>query len=244
MDLTQTAAYSTLGLDADSRRKLATLGDLIREAQLNITGIKEPEDIERLHFLDSLSLLQIEAVASAERLADVGSGGGMPALVLAVAMPGALITAVESQRKKCDFITGAAKSLGLNNVRVCCVRAEEHARSDCREAYDIVTSRAIASLPVVAEYSVPLLRLGGSMVAMKGIVSDQERSQASLALGILGADGLEVIRLDPCPGVRDHLAYVAKKVRMTPSAYPRRPGMPRKRPLGQQGKVRTEEARP
>jgi len=88
------------------------------------------------------------------------------------------------------------------------------------------------ALPVVVEYSLPLLRMGGAMVAMKGQLSDHECTQASHALGILGGDELEAVRLDPFPGSRDRLAYVAKKIRPTPSVYPRRAGMPLKRPLG------------
>ena len=99
-----------------------------------------------------------------------------------------------------------AEILKLDNVHVCCERAEDHARSPSRESYDVVVSRAVAALPVVAEYSLPLLHIGGTMVAMKGLISDQERTQALLALGILGADGLEVVRLDPFSGSRDRLS--------------------------------------
>lgn len=244
LELTQTDAYSAYGLDASAQRRLAALGDLVLGAGLNITGIEDPEEIERVHFLDSLSLLRLVAVSTAELLADVGSGGGLPALVLALALPDMQVTAIESQRKKCEHIVRTAKALDLRNVAVCCMRAEDHARSEGREVYDVVVSRAVAALPVVAEYSLPLLRAGGHMVAMKSLISDQERTQALHALGILGADELEVVRLDPFSGSRDRLAYVARKLRATPSAYPRRAGVPVKRPLGQPTKAQREEARP
>ena len=241
MELTYWQAYHDMGLDEEARRRLATLGDFILGAGFNVTGIREPEEIERVHFLDSLSLLKIGCVASAERIADVGSGGGLPAMVLALALPHAIVTAVESQGKKCKHIEHAAEASGLLNVRVCCKRAEDHGRVDGRGSYDVVVSRAVASLPVLAEYSVPLLRVGGSMVAMKGVVSDQERTQAVAALGILGAGELEMVRLDPFTGSRERSVYLATKLEETPSAYPRRAGVPRKRPLGRVSEERRGE---
>ncbi len=244
MELIYGAEYAGHGLDSAAQERLAVLGDFILNAGLNVTGIRDPEDIERFHFLDSLSLLKLGDVASAERLADVGSGGGLPALVLALALPGTAVAAIESVRKKCEHIAQAALALDLNNVQVYCERAEDHGRSDAREAYDVVVSRAVAPLPVVAEYSMPLLAVGGAMVAMKGPLSDQERTQGLLALGILGADGMEAVSLDPFDGARERLVYLARKVRKTPSAYPRRAGMPQKRPLGQQGTEQTGRAGP
>jgi 16S rRNA (guanine527-N7)-methyltransferase len=232
MRLSQTAAYRAYGLDAKAQRSLALLGDMILGAGFNITGITDPGEIERSHFLDSLSLLRVPGVAVANRLADIGSGGGLPALVLAVALPAAEVTAIESQRKKCAHIKRAAEALDLANIAVCCLRAEEYGRTGGRAAYDVVVSRALAALPVVAEYSLPLLRIGGSMVAMKGLVSDQERAQAIGALGILGADELQAVSLEPFPGAKNRWAYTAKKVRATPDGFPRRPGIPAKRPLG------------
>ena len=211
---------------------MAAFGDLILGAGFNVTGVRDPEQIEVLHFLDSLSLLEVGAVSSAESIADLGSGAGLPVLVLALARPGMEITAVESQRKKCAYIEKTAETLGITNVTVCCARAEEYGRSTGREAHDVVVSRALAALPVVAEYSLPLLRLGGVMVAMKGSISDQERTQGLRALGILGADGLDGIRLHPFVGAENRWAYVARKTRVTPEEYPRRPGVPARRPLG------------
>jgi 16S rRNA (guanine527-N7)-methyltransferase len=211
---------------------LAALGDLILGAGFNVTGVTVAEEIERIHFLDSLSLVDVTAVATARSLADVGSGAGLPALVLALALPRTQVTAVESQQKKCAHIQRAAEALNLTNITVRCLRAEEYGRSAGREAYDAVVSRALAALPVVAEYSLPLLRAGGSMVAMKGSISDQERTQALRALGILGADRLEAIRLHPFSGARDRWVYVARKTRETPDRFPRRSGIPARRPLG------------
>ena len=212
---------------------MAVLGDLLLDAGLNVTGVRDPEEIERIHFLDSLSLLTLKAVMHARRLADVGSGGGLPGLVLAVARPAMAVTTVESQRKKCGHIQRAADALGLGNVTVCCSRVEDFARSTGRGAFDVVVSRAVAALPVVAEYSLPLLRVGGQMLAMKGSISDQERTLAISALGILGAGRLEAIRLEPFEGSFGRWVYVAQKERETPDAFPRRAGVPARRPLGE-----------
>jgi 16S rRNA (guanine527-N7)-methyltransferase len=213
-------------------------------AELNISSIKVPGEIEKTHFLDSLSLLKLPEVVAARKIADIGSGGGLPALVLALALPGAQVSAIESVGKKCEYVQHVAAELSLTNVNVCCERAEEHARSGSRGGYDVAVSRAVAPLPVVAEYSMPLLRVGGVMVAMKGLISDQERTHALVALGILGADGMEIVRLDPFFGSRDRVVYVARKLRETPDAYPRRAGVPQKRPLGRLSTERTREARP
>jgi 16S rRNA (guanine527-N7)-methyltransferase len=230
--LTHTEEYEARGVSGDGIARLAKLGDLILQAGFNVTGLDKPEDIERQHFLDSLSLLQITQVNAARSLVDIGSGGGLPALLLALALPDCRVTALESQRKKCIFIENTALQLALTNVAVTCMRAEEYGRSEGRAAHDMAVSRAVASLPVIAEYSLPMLRLGGTMLAMKGLISDQERIQASKALGILGADELEMFRLEPFEGSVNRCAYLAQKVRPTPDDYPRRIGMPAKRPLG------------
>ena len=212
--------------------RLEALGDVILGAGFNVTGISDPEEIERTHFLDSLSLLALSAVTSARRIVDVGSGAGLPALVLAIALREAAVTAVESQQKKCGFIQRAAKTLVLKNVDVRCARAEEYGRGEGRGSHDLAVSRAVAALPVVVEYSLPLLAHGGHMVAMKGAISDQERTQAEKAAGILGGESLNAVKLQPFPDAHNRWAYTVRKVRPTPSAYPRRPGVPAKRPLG------------
>lgn len=232
MELTQTPAYESRGLDGAARRRLAVLGDLILGAELNVTGVSDPREIERVHFLDSLSLLDIPGLSRARCLGDVGSGGGLPALVLALALPITEVVAIESVQKKCAYIARCARVMGLENVRVCCARAEEYGRAAGRDSHDVVVSRAVASLAVVAEYSLPLLRVGGLMVAMKGAVSNQERIQAERAVGILGGERLDALALDPFEGAHDRWAYLARKARATPDEYPRRPGVPAKRPLG------------
>lgn len=158
--------------------------------------------------------------------------------MLALALPGTRVTAIESLHKKCEHITKAADTLGLVNLTVRCLRAEEYGRTEGRETHDVVVTRAVAALPVVAEYSLPLLRIDGVMIAMKGAVSDQECTQAVRAVGILGADAIDAVQLDPFAGSTNRWAYLATKVRATPREYPRRPGVPARRPLGETPNVR------
>jgi 16S rRNA (guanine527-N7)-methyltransferase len=229
--LTATEEYVQYGLDARAQSRLSILGDLLLEAPLNVTSVSTAEEIERVHFLDSLSLLTIPQVQAACNIVDLGSGAGLPALVLATALP-VRVVAVESQRKKCAFIENAAQLMELENLVVFCARAEEYGRSGARETHDLAVSRALASLPVVLEYSLPLLVLGGHVVAMKGAISNQERIQGEKAVGILGADSLVAARLQPFKGAENRWVWMARKSRPTPERYPRRPGIPAKRPLG------------
>jgi 16S rRNA (guanine527-N7)-methyltransferase len=232
VELSESKAYAGRGLDQRTQERLGLLGDLLLSAGFNVTSVTQPREVERMHFLDSLSLLDLPCVLSARRLVDVGSGAGLPALVLALALPALQVVSVESQRKKCDFMERVAAALSLDNVEVRCARAEDYGRREGREAHDVAVSRAVAALPVEAELSLPLVAVGGSMVAMKGAISDQERIQAEMALGILGSETLEVVRLRPFAGAENRFAYVGRKTRATPECYPRRPGIPGKRPLG------------
>ena len=233
MELTYTLTYAERGLAPEKIDRLSTLGDLLLNAGFNVTSIREPGDIERFHFLDCLALLDLAAVRMSRRLADLGSGAGLPALVLALALPDLRVTAVESQQKKCTFIEQVASAMELANVEVRCHRAEEYGQRAGRGAHDVVVSRALAALPVVAEYSLPLLESGGTMVAMKGEISNQERIQAQKALDILGGGRLESVKLEPFAGAENRWIYLARKERRTPAEFPRRPGTPTRRPLGE-----------
>jgi 16S rRNA (guanine527-N7)-methyltransferase len=233
VQLTQAEAYARKGLSSDAISRLSLLGDLLLTAGFNVTGIRDPEAIERLHFLDCLALLDVPVVASGRRLVDLGSGAGLPALVLGLALPSAKITAIESHQKKCRFIEASAGALGLENVDVRCARAEDYGRDAGRERHDVVVSRAVASLAVIVEYSLPLLSQGGAMVAMKGLISNEERIQAENALAILGGKELESVKLEPFQGADNRWVYLARKVERTPSTFPRRTGVAVRKPLGQ-----------
>jgi 16S rRNA (guanine527-N7)-methyltransferase len=232
MQLTETERFAQAGLDDRALERLSMLGDLLLGAEINVTSVREPLAVERQHFLDSLTLLTLSAVRQATALVDVGSGGGLPALVLAIALPGLHVVALESVGKKCVFIERTAAELELSNVAVVCARAEEHGRAAGRARYDVAVARAVATLPVLAELCVPLVRCGGSFVAMKSAVSDQERIHGDRALAILGAGCLASHAVDPFPGGDRRWLYVAAKTGDTPEPYPRRVGVPGRKPLG------------
>lgn len=194
------------------------------------TAVRDPRRALDDHLADSLVALEFDEVRSSESIADIGAGAGLPGLPLAIAMPRAELTLVESNGRKCEFIGRAIDDCGLANARVACVRAEDW--PDGRERFDLVTARALAPLPVVAEYAAPLLRLGGAVLAWRGRRDRDEETTTERAAAELGLEPREPRRVEPYPGAINRHLQLLVKTRVTPARFPRRPGMARKRPLG------------
>jgi 16S rRNA (guanine527-N7)-methyltransferase len=180
-----------------------------------------------VHIADSLSALEVPGARAARRIADLGAGAGLPGLVLAIALPEAEVVLVESVAKKCAWMERTVEALGLTNARVVCARVEELQDAP----FDVVTARALGSLPVLCEYAAPLLREGGVLVAWKGAVDDAEEADGLAAAAILGLERDAVLAVEPYPGSERRTLHVFRKIAPTPDRYPRRPGMAAKRPL-------------
>ena len=202
--------------------------------RINLTSITDPRQVQTKHFLDSLavSLVVPEEVLTTGRLVDVGSGAGFPGLPLKIMWPGLRVTLVESVGKKAGFLRHLVDTLGLDDVTVCSQRAESLAHEPgAREAFDVVLSRAVADLSTLAELTLPLCKLGGKVVAQKksGIEDELRRSERAISLlgGVL--ENIETVDIEETEGPR--LLVVLTKNAKTPSRYPRRPGIPAKRPL-------------
>lgn len=203
--------------------------------RINLTTIIDWPAVQVQHFLDSLTCaLALPAAAQAGPYAvvDVGAGAGFPGLPLKILLPHIRLTLIESVAKKAAFIRHVADLLGLADVAVLAQRAEEAGRHpDHREHYDLAVARAVAAMSVLAEYALPLVRLGGLLVAQKGREVEEEVAAARQAFAALGGE-LREIRAVQLPGLEGprHLVVV-EKARPTPERYPRRPGIPSKRPL-------------
>lgn len=200
-----------------------------------VIGTKDLDEIVLDHVLDSLSCFLFRPLSGAGRLADMGSGGGLPGIPIKIARPDLQVTLVESTGKKSRFLRQVADTLALEGVVVANARVEDLAQSRThREAYDVVTARAVSRLAVVAEYCVPLLRVGGWAISMKGRLEPAELFEGERAVEALGARISERIRVPLLPevGDRERQLVILEKVRATPARYPRRPGAATKRPLG------------
>ena len=216
-------------LPARAERQLAVLLDLVAQEPTAITTVRDPAAGVDAHVADSLVALDVPAVRSARRVADLGSGGGFPGLVLAIALPSSRVALVESVARKCAFLAGAAAELGLANVEVVNARAE--AWEAGLGAHDLVTARALAPLAVLLEYAAPLLEASGVLVAWKGRRDPAEEDDGRAAARALGMSAPEAFAVEPFQEARDRHLYLSSKVSPTPSRYPRRPGMARKRPI-------------
>jgi 16S rRNA (guanine527-N7)-methyltransferase len=190
------------------------------------------EDAIDVHIADSLSGLEVAELAGARRIADIGSGAGLPGLVLAACLPEARVDLIESLGRKCEFVREAAERMGLGNTVVVCERSEDWASSHGREAYGAVTARAVGSLATLAELASPLLCEGGVLVAWKGMRSEEEEAEAARAGERLAMEPTEVRSVRPYPGSRDRHIHLLRKNGPTPNGLPRRPGMAAKRPFG------------
>ncbi len=197
-----------------------------------MTAITDPVPTAIKHFLDSLTSLLIRDIRQGERVADIGSGAGFPGLVLAAARPEASYVLVESNLRRAAILEQAAAALELHNVSVLAERAEAVGRdTDHRDTYDLVVARALAPMPVLMEYCLPLVRVGGDLLALKGPAGEGELRRAQRALELLGGEVAATRALSLPQGMGERLLVLVRKVSPTPSRYPRRPGIPAKRSL-------------
>ncbi len=204
----------------------------------NLTAIHDPREMVSRHFVDALGPFASPRCpvrkADALRVVDIGSGNGVPGLVLAVAFPAWRVALLESNQKKSEFLSRAAEAIGAGNVEILHGRAEVLGReAGKREAYDLAAARALAILPTALELSIPFVATGGWLLAYKGDDCDKEIEVSRGAFDVLCAELVEVdaYPLDPTAAI--HKALWIHKTGPTPETYPRRDGLPKKRPLWQ-----------
>jgi 16S rRNA (guanine527-N7)-methyltransferase len=219
-------------LDGAQRATITQVVELLETERASVSSVTDPQRAWRVHVADSLTGLEFEQLATAQRIADVGSGAGFPGLVLAVALPNAQVDLIESVGRKCDFIQRAIDVAGIANARVINARSEDLAEVDGREAYAVVTARAVGRLATLAELASPLLEDGGVLVAWKGKRDADEEAQLARAAAALAVHSEEIRHVGPFAGSDHRHLHLIRKVGSTPDDLPRRPGMAKKRPRG------------
>ena len=219
------------GLDHTKTTELLAFAQMLLEKNqvMNLTAITNPVDVARLHLLDCAAVLTM-ADLKHKTVVDVGTGAGFPGMPLQILEPEAKLTLLDSLNKRIGFLQEVCDALGLVNTRCIHARAEEYAR-DHRETFDFATSRAVAALNVLCELALPMVKVGGAFLAMKSVDSDEELRQAKSAIAQLGGT-VESVRDYTIPGtdVR-HRLVIIRKVKPTPTAFPRAFARIKKNPL-------------
>lgn len=216
-------------LDAEAVERFQQYRDLLLAAneRFNLTRITDPDEVEVRLFADSLSLLP-HLPDNSRRLLDIGSGGGVPGLALAIARPDLPVSLLDATAKKVRFLAETADALGLDNVTAIQGRAEELARDRRhRERYDAVTARAVARLVTLVELALPFLSIGGRAILPKGSAAAEELDEARYAIGLLGGRAHPPIETD----IEGTTLIIVDKRKPTPAVYPRNTGVPNKSPL-------------
>ena len=234
-ELQKAAAEYGIVLTAQQMEQFNRYFELLIEwnGKMNLTAITEPHEVAVKHMIDSLSAWDEQELPDGASLIDVGTGAGFPGLPLKIYRPELRLTLLDSLNKRVNFLQEVTDELGLCGVECIHARAEEAARSRLyREKFDAAVSRAVARLPILAEYCLPFVRRGGVFIALKGMQYKEEMQEARQAVKLLGGGELQSrpVRL---PGLDDVRAVIwIPKIRQTPSVYPRKAGTPEKNPLG------------
>ena len=199
---------------------------LAYNSNVNLTAITDPEEIILRHYADCLKAA--DAFPEGAKVLDVGCGGGFPSLPLAIARPDLTITGLDSTAKKLVFVENTAKEMALS-ISTVAGRAESLAHTSLRESFDAVTARAVAALNILTEWSLPFLKVGGTMIALKGSSGKEELTQAKNAISILG--GGKVVFTEYMLSDMGRSLVAIRKVKSTPMQYPRPNGKIMKKPL-------------
>lgn len=221
-----------IGISDGQLEQLEKYGRLLQEwnEKINLTAITDDEEIAVKHFLDSLTALLTDKVNGS--VIDVGTGAGFPGLVLKTIKPEIQLTLLDSLNKRINFLKAAAEELSLDGVEFVHGRAEDFGMNiKYREKFDTAAARAVANLRVLAEWCLPFVKVGGYFLALKGPLAEDELKDAKKAIHILGGEVEDVFETKiPCSDL-SHRIIIIKKVRRTPSKYPRKPGIAIKSPI-------------
>lgn len=222
--LKELAAEAGFIVDEKKAALFRRYAELLREwnEKMNLTAITEPDEIAVKHFYDSMLLLTVYDIPEGAAVIDVGTGAGFPGVVLKIMRPDIKLTLLDSLNKRLVFLGEVLKELGLEAT---CLhaRAEEAARGNLRESFDLATARAVAALPVLSEYCLPFVKVGGAFVAMKGPSANEEASAAERAISLLGGKQ-EGVKEHHLPGGDVRLFVTVRKISQTPTKYPRPSG--------------------
>lgn len=198
--------------------------------RINLTAITDPKEIVEKHFLDSLTLLQGCPIKQGAKVVDVGTGAGFPGIPLKIMRPDIQLTLLDSLNKRLLFLEAVCKALNLSATRVHKRAEEAGLDKKLRESFDIAAARAVAPLPVLCEYCLPLVKMKGFFIAMKGPGAGEELAAAENALDILGGDEVKLVPVQDFGAGERNLILVQKKS-FTPKGYPRHGGTITKHPL-------------
>jgi 16S rRNA (guanine527-N7)-methyltransferase len=222
----------TASLAPQQREVLEKVLELLAKERASVSSVTEPHRAWQVHVADSLTGLEVDELAKARRIADIGSGAGFPGLALAVALPDSHVDLIESVGRKCEFIQRAVDAAGIPNATVINARSEELAAGEKRESYDAVTARAVGRLSTLAELASPLLKENGVLVAWKGKRDPDEEQQLERAVEQLAMHPELILDVGDRAGSKYRHLHVIRKSGPTPFDLPRRPGMAKKRPRG------------
>ena len=233
-ELRAAAEAASLSLSEEQILKFTRYDALLVDwnERINLTAITEPRDVAVKHMVDSLTAYDAALFSGAPTVIDVGTGAGFPGIPLKIFDPSIRLTLMDSLAKRLAFLEAVVEDLGLTGVTCVHARAEDAAHEpQRRERYDIAVSRAVARLPVLLEYTLPFVKKGGHLIALKGRTAEEEATDAKRALKLLGGR-LETLRPVTLPGLSDKRAVLTiTKIAPTPKAYPRKAGTPAKKPL-------------
>ncbi len=215
------------------KEKLNLYGNLLLEwnEKMNLTAIKEPEEVLFKHFYDCILFFKNVKLPPNATLVDVGTGAGFPGMVIKIVRPDIKVTLLDSLNKRLIFLNEVISQLNLTGIETVHSRAEDAGKNkQYREKFDFVTARAVASMPVLSEYCMPLVKKGGRLVAMKGPSAKDEIAMSPNALKILGGDTPQIFT-ETLTGDEQRMFVICKKISQTPPKYPRKPSDISKQPL-------------
>jgi len=218
-------------LDPAGRKALGKVLELLAVERASVSSVVDERAWE-VHVADSLTGLEVPGLRAARRIADIGAGAGFPGLALAAALPNARVDLIESMGRKCAFMNRAIEAAGITNATVLNTRSEDWASGDGRDAYEVVTARAVGRLSTLAELASPLLKPNGVLIAWKGKRDAGEEQQLARAAQSVAMRPESILDVGDRAGSQHRHLHVIRKSGPTPANLPRRAGMAKKRPKG------------